>query len=224
MTGPPVISPTLSGSDFRVLGFDRAGAPVERAQIDAVRALGAPERTDRVTDLLIVSHGWNNDDAEALTLYTKLAESLAAVLAANEAIGSAMSGLRLGLVGVLWPSKRFADAELIPGGAAGLGSREEQVLARIDELREAFDAPAADALLDAAAALVPELEGSPAALESFIEQVRLLVPDSAFEPATEDHDAADLFHELSPDIIADGLADPTLGNPQLEDALLVSRS
>ena len=220
MTGPLTIPPTLSGFDFRVLAFDRAGAPVERAQIDAVRALGAPERMDGVTDLLIVSHGWNNDDAEALTLYTKLAESLAAVLADNQAIGSAMSGLRLGLVGVLWPSKRFADAELIPGGAAGLGSPEEQLLARIDELREAFDAPDADALLDAVAAFVPELEGSPAALESFIEQVRRLVPDSAFGPDTEDHDAADLFRELSPDIIADRLADPTLGDPRLEDALL----
>jgi hypothetical protein len=220
MTGPPVIPPTLSGFDFRVLAFDRAGAPVDRAQIDAVRALGAPERMDRVTDLLIVSHGWNNDNAEALRLYTKLAASLAAVLAANQAMASAFSGRRLGLVGVLWPSKRFADAELILGGAAGLDSREEQLLARIDGLRGAFDAPDADALLDAAAALVPELESSPAALVAFIEQVRRLIPDSAFGPDTEDHDAEDLFRELPPDTIADRLADPTLGDPQLEDALL----
>src|SRR5450755_2455394 len=139
MTGPPVIPPTLSGFDFRVLAFDRTGAPVDQTQIDAVRVLGAPERTDPVTDLVVVSHGWNNDDTEALTLYTNLAASMAAVLAANEAITSALSGRRLGLAGVFWPSKRFADAELIPGGAAGLGGQEEQLLARIDELRGAFD-------------------------------------------------------------------------------------
>ena len=220
MTGPPVIPPTLSGFDFRVLAFDRAGALVDPAGIDAVRALWAPERPDPVTDLLVVSHGWNNDDAEALALYTNLAASMAAVLAANEAMRSALTGRRLGLAGVLWPSKRFADAELIPGGAAGVGGREERLLARIGELRGVFDAPDADERLDAAAALVPELEGSPAALKAFIEQVRLLVSDSAFGPGTEDHDAAELFRDLTPDMIAERLADPILGDPQLEDPLL----
>jgi hypothetical protein len=217
MTERPVIPRTLGGFDFRVLAFDRAGAPVDRAQIDAVHAMAAPERTGRVTDLLILSHGWNNDDSEALTLYTNLATSLAAVLATNEAIGSAMSGRRLGLVGVLWPSKRFDDAELISGGAAGLGSPEDRLLGRIDELRGAFDAPDADALLDAAAALVPKLERSQEALEKFVGHVRGLAPDSAFGPDTEDDDAADLFRELSPDVIADGLADPALGHPLLDD-------
>jgi hypothetical protein len=220
MTGPPVIPPRLSGFDFRVLAFDRTGAPVDQTQIDAVRVLGAPERTDPVTDLVVVSHGWNNDDTEALALYTNLAASMAAVLAANEAITSALSGRRLGLAGVFWPSKRFGYAELIPGGAAGLGGQEEQLLARIDELRGAFDAPDAAVRLDAAAALVPQLMRSSAALETFIEQVRQLVPASASGPGAEDHDAADLFRELAPSIIADRLADPTLGDPQLEDALL----
>ena len=133
MTGPPVIPSTLNGFDFRVLAFNRAGALVDATQIDAVRALGAPGRTDPVSDLLIMSHGWNNDEGEALKLYTELAASMTAVLAANKAIASAMSGRHLGLVGVLWPSKRFADTELIPGGAAGIGSRDEQLLTRIDE-------------------------------------------------------------------------------------------
>lgn len=219
MTGPPVTPSTLSGFDFRVLAFDRAGAPIDPAQIDAVRALRAPGRTDPVSDLLIMSHGWNNDEGEALKLYTKLATSMTAVLAANKAIASAMTGRHLGIVGVLWPSKRFADDELIPGGAAGIGGRDEQLLTRIDELRGAFDAPDADARLDAAAALVPELEGSPAALKAFIKQVRMLVPDSAFGPGTEDHDAADQFRGLPPETIAERIADPSLGDPQLEDPL-----
>ena len=50
--------------------------------------------------------------------------------------------------------------------------------------------------------------------------MRLLVPDSAFGPGTEDHDAAELFRDLTPDMIAERLADPTLGDPQLEDPLL----
>jgi predicted alpha/beta hydrolase family esterase len=220
MTALPAIPTALTGFSFQVLAFDRAGTSVDRAQVDAVRALGTSGLADRVTDLVVVAHGWNNDDDEALTLYTNLAASMAAVLTTNEAIGSALSGRRLGLVGVLWPSKRFADAELIPGGAAVLGGQAEQLTARIDELRGAFDAPDADARLDAAAALIPELEDSPTALEAFIEQVRGLVPDSAFGPETEDHDAADLFRDLTPDTIASRLADPALGDPQLEDALL----
>jgi hypothetical protein len=211
VTTPP---PALSGFDFRVLAFDRAGAPAEPAQIDAVRALGNP-----VTDLLVMSHGWNNDDAEALALYTKLAGSLAAVLAASEPLRSAMAGRRLGLVGVLWPSKRFGDAELIPGAAAGVDSPEDQLLDRIGELRDAFDAPDAAALLDAAAALVPELEASQAALEAFIDLVRRLAPDLTFGKNTEDDDAADSFRALSADLIADRLADPDLGDPWPGDGL-----
>jgi hypothetical protein len=128
-----------------------------------------------------------------------------------------MSGRRLGLVGVLWPSKRFGDAELIPGGAAGLGSPQEQLLARIGELRDAFDAPDADSLLDDAAALVPELDGSQAALEAFVDLVRRLAPDSAFGQDTEDDDAADSFRALTPDLMAERFADPTLGDPWIED-------
>jgi hypothetical protein len=220
VSGPPAIPSTLSGFDFRVLAFDRAGAPTDPTQIDAVRALGAPGRTGPVSDLLIMSHGWNNDEGEALKLYTELAASMTAVLAANKAVASAMSGRRLGLVGVLWPSKRFADAEVIPGGAAGIGGRDEQLLTRIDELRGAFDAPDAAARLDAAAALVPELERSPAALKAFITEVRMLVPDSVFGAGTEDYDAADQFRGLPAETIAERLADPSLGDPQLEDPLL----
>lgn len=84
---------------------------------------------------------------------------------------------------------------------------EDQLLARIGELRDAFDAPDGDELLDAAGALVPELDGSHAALEAFIDLVRRLAPDSAFGQDTEDDDAADSFLALSPDLIADRLAD-----------------
>lgn len=219
MTKPLAIPPTLSGFDFRVLAFDRRGTAADQTQIDAVRALGAPGPPDPVTDLLVMSHGWNNDDAEALALYTNLAKSMAEVLVANQAISSALTGRRLGLAGVFWPSKRFTDAELILGGAAGLGGQEERLLARIDELRGVFDDSGAEARLDAAAMLVPDLTSSPAALKTFIDQVRQLVPAPASGPGAEDYDGANLFCELEPDVIADRLADPTLGDPQLEDTL-----
>ncbi|MGH4030789.1 serine-threonine protein kinase [Actinomycetota bacterium Odt1-20B] len=59
---------------------------------------------ERVTDLLVLAHGWNNDQKLARSLYRRFFEPCQ---------GLAGSGVRLGYVGVLWPAVRFPD-EPIP--------------------------------------------------------------------------------------------------------------
>ncbi|WP_332848729.1 alpha/beta fold hydrolase [Massilia sp. S19_KUP03_FR1] len=56
-----------------------------------------------VTDLIIISHGWNNDADEATGLYEELLTNLSSSL---EAAGGP-NGRTFAAIGVYWPSKKF---------------------------------------------------------------------------------------------------------------------
>src|SRR5260370_28320710 len=77
------------------------------------------------TDVIVMSHGWNNDDAAAEELYTKLFTNFANVTAGDPAI----SGRKIAIVGVIWPSKKFDELMTqlegtctAPGGAKSLSA------------------------------------------------------------------------------------------------------
>lgn len=213
MGTPREVADALSGYPYRELAFDRTGRPVDADQVPAIRRLADPP--EPVTDLVVLAHGWNNDEAEATDLYRRLAASLAVVQASDAWTGSPLAERRLGLIGVFWPSKKFADEDLIPGGAAGLGDGDEALRSRIDELRDAFDVPGAESLLTAAAALSTELDDAPQRLAEFVALTRRLVPMPATGPSTADHDAEELFAGLDDDAAAERLLDPALGDPSL---------
>jgi hypothetical protein len=166
----------LSGFPAAEVQFDRT-AGVVGSNADALRLATDPT----ITDLLVLSHGWNNDMDEARGLYRNLASSLRVV-----ADGGAVPGLptrKIGILGVLWPSKKFADAHLIPGGAAAAASPIDAglILAQIQQLREIFPDPAAQRTLDSVAALVPQLPDRATARASFADQLRSLLDPTAAE-------------------------------------------
>lgn len=82
------------------LTFDADG-DVDTTQRDHLLAEVADEG---VTDLLVLAHGWNNDQDMATDLYRRF------FAPCRDLAGS---GVRLGYVGVLWPAIRFPD-EPIP--------------------------------------------------------------------------------------------------------------
>ena len=54
--------------------------PAQKAAIEtAVKAAGA----DRLSDLIVISHGWNNDKADARSLYNGLLSKVSAQLAGH---------------------------------------------------------------------------------------------------------------------------------------------
>jgi hypothetical protein len=56
----------LSGFTFFPVEFDKAAKAVKQQQIDDLNSyIGA----GGVTDLIVISHGWNNDIADAHALY-----------------------------------------------------------------------------------------------------------------------------------------------------------
>jgi hypothetical protein len=101
----------IAGLPFWELTFDADGDP-DAAGRDALLA----ELADRgVTDLIVFSHGWNNDRGVAMRLYERFFGVLAGQL------GSARTDrtVRVGLAGVLWPSQRWSDEPIPDFAAAG---------------------------------------------------------------------------------------------------------
>lgn len=152
-----------SGFPYLEVEFDKKGALVNKAQVDAaVKEVGRLG----ITDLIVVSHGWNNDTNEARDHYKRFAAVMRA--AANRHL----MGRKTAILGVLWPSKKFAEVKLIPGGAAaGQPADQAALLAQLDALKGAFTARGADARLKEAKKLVPRL-ASPKVQEEFLELIR----------------------------------------------------
>ena len=147
----------LSGLPYFPLEFDKAGGIADPAQLDACRSHIA---SGTAVDLVVISHGWNNDMAEAEALYRDLFANVAAVL------GGAGSARGLAVLGVLWPSKKFAEAALVPGrgaNAAGLsqaGPDEALLAEQLDDLAGIFD-HANPAAIKAAKECIGRLEELP---------------------------------------------------------------
>src|SRR6188472_2361257 len=107
----------IAGRPHWEVGFDERGNPDQ----GEVAALLAELPGQDLTDLLVFSHGWNSSRDQARRLYQRYFEQVPGLLAQGG--GQA----KVGTLGVVWPSKRWAD-EPDPtaaagggGGAAGLG-------------------------------------------------------------------------------------------------------
>jgi hypothetical protein len=190
----------LSGFPYTDVRFGKDGHIVDPSDVDAL--LGMVADTS-VTDLLVLAHGWNNDLDDARALYRNLVFSLARVMGDVTGLG----GRRIAIVGVLWPSKKFAESDLIPGRAAGIGdgSSAEEVRERLADLHGFFSRPGADAQLEAAADLAGKL-GSSSARREFADRVRSLISARAQSP----DDGSDRLFSSDGGELMDRLALPVL--------------
>src|SRR5712691_8415749 len=160
-----------------------------------------------VTDLFVFSHGWNNDMDDARQLGQLFFGCVRDIVKAKAV--AEIDQPQFAVMAVLWPSKKFADKDLIPSGAASLTSPEVLFVQRqLDDLKLVFKSPKADAALEKAKALVPELEANPAAREGFVATLRALMP----KPSDTRDDASNLFFALTADEIFARLKNPLLTN------------
>jgi hypothetical protein len=109
---------TLNGFPYFEVEFNKKG---ESSDADQVQALTDFLASGKASDLFVISHGWNNDMAEARDLYTRFFDCVRQVLDAKEVQG--VDKRKFAVMAVLWPSHKFADKELIASGAASVGSR-----------------------------------------------------------------------------------------------------
>ncbi|MET9295482.1 serine-threonine protein kinase [Streptomyces sp. NPDC003077] len=143
------------------LTFDADGDADARQRDEMVRQV--PQQ--RLTDLVVFAHGWNNDRSMATRLYKRFFAPFPGLLGAD---------VRLGYVGVIWPALRFTDEPIpdFPSSAravddeAFLDDAMKQALARVFPGRELTlerlgqllrDRPAAHSPFDEYARLVRDL-------------------------------------------------------------------
>ncbi|MGW5734219.1 MULTISPECIES: serine-threonine protein kinase [Streptomyces] len=161
------------------LTFDADG-DVDTTQRDHLLAEVADEH---VTDLLVLAHGWNNDQDMATDLYRRF------FAPCRELAGPRV---RLGYVGVLWPAVRFPDERIPdfepavtatgPGPAPGAGP----LLDEPTRLLLAHTFPDHEAELGRIGALLAERSEVPSRLYEYGRLVRDLV-------AVHQHSAAQRF-------------------------------
>jgi hypothetical protein len=145
--------------------FTRRGAAADPAQVDAALALVRPPRDDDApTDVLLLAHGWNNDIAAAERLFTRLGDRVADLARVRA------PGRRWAVVGLVWPSVRWADDGQLAGRGLSAGGELPLLLDAITE-RVEDDAVAAELRQ-----LAGGLEASAAARTRFLARLRDLLP------------------------------------------------
>ena len=172
-------SPTKVGSfPYLPVEFTKDGDVFKQSQVDAVlKLIGQPLQPNGVTDLFVISHGWNNDIPEAENLYSSIFGKINEVLAQANPACTNVRARRAAVVGILWPSKKFDEASLIAGGAAAMSAKSVADLTKSIELLTSFVAtPDAKKSLARAASLVPKLADSVDARDEFVRIIRAYMP------------------------------------------------
>lgn len=133
-----------------------------------------------VTDLFVVSHGWNNDKAEAEALYQELFTNFVALGKPGD-----FPGRTFAVAGVIWPAKKFDELVAASGvagnaqGAAALHTNDTQsdraIEDKLEGMKAFFTEPGQRQILDDAKALLPDLEEKGSARRAFVEKIRSLL-------------------------------------------------
>jgi hypothetical protein len=190
---------SIADFPFFPVEFTKDGEVANQAQADAVLA---GLQATQATDLIVLSHGWNNDMADARDLYQRFLAEVRPLLDGPQPALN-LSTRRFAVLGILWPSKKFAEAELIPSGAASLDSpiTNDMLKAELERLKGTFDAPDADEKLTQAQALIPKLANQASAQAEFADLLRGVLP-----PATQlDTDASEAFQRMDGEELFDCL-------------------
>lgn len=174
---------------------DIAGIPYVTAQFEFDgRLLDTVNVPDGTTDIIVVSHGWNNSRADAEDLYRRLFTNFTQVGGPGD-----LAGRNLAIVGVIWPSKRFDElvasvADQEATGAASLNSpqgveSQKMLEAKLASMESFFTKPEQTAALADMRKLIPDLEDKATARRAFIDKLRSLVDSRSADP----EDASNLF-------------------------------
>ncbi|MGH2354528.1 MAG: serine-threonine protein kinase [Chloroflexota bacterium] len=171
---------TVAGFPYWEVSFDEHGNLARSAEVDA---LLAEMPGQALTDLFIFSHGWQNDRPTARALYTGFFAEMRDVL--DRPATPMLRQATIGTVGVIWPSKRWADEPLPapPRGGAASFRRPSPASANdadlVLDLKTVFTAPEQQQALDELARLLADRPSDPQALDRFQDLMRTLAGDTA---------------------------------------------
>ncbi|WP_394751896.1 alpha/beta fold hydrolase [Crenothrix sp.] len=189
---------TIKGIPYSTAEFDKEG-----------KLLSQPIVPAGTTDLIVMSHGWNNNRIEAEALYTKLFSNFVDVTATD----SVLKQRKLAIIGVIWPSKKFdefmtqPDNNKVAGGAASAGSvkkaaSEATMHAAIDLSAQLFNDAGDAERIATLHKLVPKLEDDTDAQKDFVKTLRsLLDPNNAHTSEQSKNDGSAVFFRAQAEVI-----------------------
>src|SRR5579863_7662889 len=197
---------------FFPVQFTKDGVVFQQPDVDAL--MGGFHAG--VTDLFVISHGWNNNMDDATNLYSGLCAQVAAQIAGVPSL----KGRLFVICGILWPSKKFEDQDLIPGGAASLNDAvsKDQLRARVRDLADLIQGkgwpmeapdPAVESALGSVQQSVGDWEDDPSVRENVVTVIRGLLPARSADA----EDASDRFLSMKADLLITNLS-RSLNPPQ----------
>lgn len=207
----------LSGFAYRRLRFGKDGTLADAGE---EHALTTAPGWSGLREVIVFSHGWNNDPKEAEQLYERFLGHLGNVL---KRPGSRPAS-QIGVVGVIWPSKLWPDDG--PGGGGGAAALDAPIsdADRVRHLKGAFDGRGADRTLAAMGTLLEEQPADADELRRFHTLLVALMGDQgASAPEDVDdvlvtEDPLELFARLGAGAAGDDPADQG-GAADLGDSL-----
>ncbi|WP_043681480.1 hypothetical protein [Streptomyces xylophagus] len=172
-------NPAMSVSPYWELTFDADG-DVDQGERDR---LLSEVRQRGVGDLIVFSHGWNNQRAGATRLYSSFFAP----------IPKLAPKARIGYVGVIWPSMAFPDQSIPNFPRSAMTANEQTAPPALDDdtrraLLDTF--PGKAPVIDRISRMLDQHTGTDAELEEFGRLVRTLVevvpsgPQAAFAADT----------------------------------------
>lgn len=167
---------TIEGFPVLTLEYGKSGKAKDSAHKDKFKAFVADHDID---ELMVLSHGWNNSAREARALYEGLLKHVKASLPGQPALNAR----KIGILAVIWPSKRFKAFEKEDGGgqfggaAAAtsepeIGDPVEDARVLAEELDEELTEAQRQTLTESATAAIKDASAWP----KFLETLETLVP------------------------------------------------
>ena len=171
----------IEGFDFFSLTFDDEGALTSRAEFEA---MVQHARTAPATDAIFIAHGFRNDAADASRVYTNFLKTFRGHLPRQEFQG--VAARRFVVAGVYWPSKSFretfGDDDRRDRGLHDERLAMDGVKRQLEDLKTRDASPSQRPKLEKAIALLPALDGNPAAQDEFVTLVFSLFDTAAADP------------------------------------------
>lgn len=117
---------SIAGFPFFALAFDKNAKPT--TPHEGKELIAEVAKPDGPTDLFVISHGWNNDMEQSRAMYERVFGQVRKAL--EDGMVAGLKDRRFALAGIFWPSMKFAEGDLIPGGAASTG---DQLAVEVEE-------------------------------------------------------------------------------------------
>jgi hypothetical protein len=128
---------TIHGVDFQPIEIDRHGSLKSGGD-----ELAAHVKSRNVSDVVLICHGFRNDENDARALYTRFLKTFADNRT-HAALASKLAGRTYAVGGVFWPSMIFPEPNDSDGVALSMEDTSADDRARLETMKSGLDAPAA---------------------------------------------------------------------------------